>query len=182
MGPRAGLDNYGRSRPTGIRSQDRPARRQSLYRLSYPTYIVKILREIKCVFGRNSFLGFAAGGTYNKHWALKIGLYTVFQRTVSIHSVISIYLGRRFRHTQTGNICPHSLHTNCELSYNPQARSLLLLCHRNARRCKPTSTPVYYRAVQVSCPLVYPSKPNVNFSKQISKLKERKKERKNISN
>jgi len=134
------------------------------------------------VFGRNSFLGFAAGGTYNKHWALKIGLYTVFQRTVSIHSVISIYLGRRFRHTQTGNICPHSLHTNCELSYNPQARSLLLLCHRNARRCKPTSTPVYYRAVQVSCPLVYPSKPNVNFSKQISKLKERKKERKNISN
>ena len=27
----------GKSRPTGIRSPDRPARRQSLYRLSYPT-------------------------------------------------------------------------------------------------------------------------------------------------
>ena len=32
---RAGLDWCGKSRPTGIRSPDRPARRQSLYRLSY---------------------------------------------------------------------------------------------------------------------------------------------------
>jgi hypothetical protein len=36
MGPRAGLDGYGRSRPTGIRSPDRPARSEWLYRLSYP--------------------------------------------------------------------------------------------------------------------------------------------------
>ena len=37
MGPRAGLDTCGKSRPpTGIRSPDRPARSQSLYRLSYP--------------------------------------------------------------------------------------------------------------------------------------------------
>ena len=35
MGPRAGLDG-GKSRPTGIRSPDRPALIQSLYRLSYP--------------------------------------------------------------------------------------------------------------------------------------------------
>ena len=36
MGPRAGLDRYGKSRPpTGIRSPDRPAGSQSLYRLSY---------------------------------------------------------------------------------------------------------------------------------------------------
>ena len=37
VGPRAGLDRCGKSRPppTGIRSPDRPARSQSLYRLSY---------------------------------------------------------------------------------------------------------------------------------------------------
>jgi hypothetical protein len=34
--PRAGLDGYGISRPNGIRSPDRPARSESLYRLSYP--------------------------------------------------------------------------------------------------------------------------------------------------
>ena len=36
MGPRAGLDGCGKSRhPTGIRSPDRQARSESLYRLSY---------------------------------------------------------------------------------------------------------------------------------------------------
>ena len=37
MGPRAGLDGCGKTRPpTGIRSPDRPARSESLYRLSCP--------------------------------------------------------------------------------------------------------------------------------------------------
>jgi hypothetical protein len=38
VGPRAGVDGCGKSRPppTGIRSPHRPARSQSLYRLSYP--------------------------------------------------------------------------------------------------------------------------------------------------
>jgi hypothetical protein len=38
VGPRAGLDGCGKSRPplTGIRSPGRPARSESLYRLSYP--------------------------------------------------------------------------------------------------------------------------------------------------
>jgi len=37
VGLRAGLDRCVKSRPpTGIRSPDHPARRQSLYRLSYP--------------------------------------------------------------------------------------------------------------------------------------------------
>ena len=40
MGPRAGLDRRGKiSPPTGVRSPDRPARSQSLYRLSYPAHI-----------------------------------------------------------------------------------------------------------------------------------------------
>jgi hypothetical protein len=38
VGPRAGLDVYENSRPTGIRSPDCPARSQSLYRLSYPAH------------------------------------------------------------------------------------------------------------------------------------------------
>jgi hypothetical protein len=36
VGPRAELDRCGKSRPNGIRSPDRPARIESLYRLSYP--------------------------------------------------------------------------------------------------------------------------------------------------
>jgi len=39
VGLRAGLDRCGKSRPTGIRSPDRPARRQSLYRLRYPAHL-----------------------------------------------------------------------------------------------------------------------------------------------
>ena len=39
MGPRVGLDRCEKSRPpTGIRSPDRPARSQSLYRLGYPAH------------------------------------------------------------------------------------------------------------------------------------------------
>ena len=36
VGPRAGMDGYGKSRPTGIRSSDRPDRSEPLYRLRYP--------------------------------------------------------------------------------------------------------------------------------------------------
>ena len=38
VGPMAGLDRFGESLPTGIRSPDRPARSQPLYRLNYPTH------------------------------------------------------------------------------------------------------------------------------------------------
>ena len=54
MGPRAGLDRCGISRPTGNRSPDRPARSLSLYRLSYPgphislnCYIISIVLLMK---------------------------------------------------------------------------------------------------------------------------------------
>ena len=36
VGPRAGLNERGKSRPTGFRSQNRPDRSESLYRLRYP--------------------------------------------------------------------------------------------------------------------------------------------------
>jgi hypothetical protein len=38
VGPGAGLDKCGKSRPTGIRSSDLPARSESLYRLRYPGF------------------------------------------------------------------------------------------------------------------------------------------------
>ena len=44
MGLRAGLDWCGKSRPTGIRSPNRPARKQSLYRLRYPAHKIIIVR------------------------------------------------------------------------------------------------------------------------------------------
>ena len=55
VGFRAGLDMCGKSRPNGIRSPDRPARRQSLYRLSYRAphtlYLVinRFLVELFCL-------------------------------------------------------------------------------------------------------------------------------------
>jgi hypothetical protein len=42
VGPRSGLDRCGKSRPTGVRSPDRPARSQSLYRLRYPAHILHV--------------------------------------------------------------------------------------------------------------------------------------------
>ena len=53
MGPRAGLDGCGKSRPyTGIRSPDRPARSESLYRLSYrgPQYFRGCIVKKKVVW------------------------------------------------------------------------------------------------------------------------------------
>jgi hypothetical protein len=54
VGPGAGLDRCGKSRPTGIRFPDLPARSESLYRLSYPGSSVVIITPFKspatCLF------------------------------------------------------------------------------------------------------------------------------------
>ena len=51
MGPSAGLDRCGKSRPTGIRSPDRPARSQLLYRLSYLGPQIKCCEAVKfCIY------------------------------------------------------------------------------------------------------------------------------------
>jgi hypothetical protein len=42
VGPGAGLDRCGKSRPTGIRSPDLPARNELLYRLSYRGSILMV--------------------------------------------------------------------------------------------------------------------------------------------
>ena len=50
MGHRAGLDGCGNSRPaTGIRFPDRPARSQSLYRLSYSVRVCGKAHTIRAV-------------------------------------------------------------------------------------------------------------------------------------
>ena len=47
VGPRAGLDRCGKSRPpTGIRASDRPARSQSIYRLSYRAHDIHMTCKI----------------------------------------------------------------------------------------------------------------------------------------
>ena len=53
VGLRTGLNWCGKSRPTGIRSPDRPARRQSLYRLLYPAHWSK---EMPCRHSRFSIV------------------------------------------------------------------------------------------------------------------------------
>jgi hypothetical protein len=40
VGPRAGLDRCGKSRPRQDSIPDRPARSQSLYRLRYPAHVL----------------------------------------------------------------------------------------------------------------------------------------------
>ena len=51
MGPRAGLDGCGKSASTGIRSPDRPARSESLYRLRHSGPQILHLRYIFCSSG-----------------------------------------------------------------------------------------------------------------------------------
>ena len=48
LGPRAGLNGCGKSRPpTGIRSPYSPARSQSLYRLSHPAHAYSIIAQLR---------------------------------------------------------------------------------------------------------------------------------------
>ena len=91
MGLRAGLDWCGKSRPTGIRSPDRPARRQSLYRLRYPAhYLILYLYPSKTVCGRNiihNYLLDMIPYCYSNYF-VSIGDPTVRLTTLLIESVL----------------------------------------------------------------------------------------------
>jgi len=53
VGARVGLDGCGKSRPTGIRSLDRSARSESLYRLRYPGPLgwrVSYINSVRCSY------------------------------------------------------------------------------------------------------------------------------------
>jgi hypothetical protein len=49
VGPGAGLDKCGKSRPTGIRSPDLPARSESLYRTEMSTRNISRGKDGRCV-------------------------------------------------------------------------------------------------------------------------------------
>ena len=72
VGLRASLDWCRKSRPTGIRSLDHPARRQSQYRLRYPAHVGAILLILKC-FNNSTFFNVVCIS-----WKLKCWIYTVF--------------------------------------------------------------------------------------------------------
>jgi hypothetical protein len=65
VGPRAGLDRCGKSRPTGIRSPDLPARSESLYRLHYDQSNVDNLNKVRSeASGRFGGAGWRGGGRW----------------------------------------------------------------------------------------------------------------------
>jgi hypothetical protein len=57
MGSKASLDGTRNLAPTGVRSPDRPARSQSLYRLSYRARRIKEKRPLKSVYSRAIIVG-----------------------------------------------------------------------------------------------------------------------------
>jgi len=72
VGLGAGLDRCGKPRPTGIRSPDRPARSQSLYRLHYPAHPWyetgwKSIASPDALDKRNIFLPLV--GTESRFWS-----------------------------------------------------------------------------------------------------------------
>ena len=73
VGPSAGLDRCGISRPTGIRSPDRPARSESQYRLSYPGPFYIIIIYISIMGARGGVVAKAlrykpAGRGFDSRW------------------------------------------------------------------------------------------------------------------
>ena len=76
VGPRAGVDGCGKSRsPTGIRSPDRPARGESLYRMSYRGPHITPIHGILSVLYKQ---------------------FTYTQNTKERYSLLQCYLGKCF--------------------------------------------------------------------------------------
>jgi hypothetical protein len=86
VGPEAGLDKCGKSRPTGIRSPDLPARSESLYRLRYPGLLVIVPNKncIWCLYPINKmrffrFLPRYGGLARLEHSPLMVTLFRITQ-------------------------------------------------------------------------------------------------------
>jgi len=100
VGLRTGLDWCGESRPTGIRSPDRPARRQSLYRLRYRA-------QLSAMFSAYNSRGLCP------RWPI------FDPRSVHVRFVVSISLSVTFHQ------CPHThLHLQVALTRRTKERSL----------------------------------------------------------
>ena len=133
MGLRAGLDWCGKSRLTGIRSPDRPARRQSLYRLSYQVHWIIVLyyNNIRTIYegGSKRFRPdqpFKVTEIKQLRYVsiyIYIYIYAIFQYSLTID--VAIYpsqhfpLGAAFV-CQAGNFWTHSRiypHTHTYIKY-----------------------------------------------------------------
>ena len=137
VGLRAGLDRCGKSRPTGIRSADRPARRQSLYRLRYPAHLFSDNVEKYCRTGQaTSWMtsSWPSGGCWFRNRKLTHGTWNISTCCVPANSNIVIPLS-----SDAHNVvlkCPiaiqgvHwdlSLWTPLPLRWSVQTRSLATL-------------------------------------------------------
>ena len=94
MGPRAGLDWCGKSRPTGIRSPDRPALRQSLYRLRYPALCLYFCHSLYHLRGLDHVCPFSPHLVFNVvifYLYLKVIVYSASGIEVVIYSCISFF-------------------------------------------------------------------------------------------
>jgi hypothetical protein len=83
VGPRAGMDGCGKSYPTRIRSPDRPARSESLYRLR----IILIVISRKNFLKRKSLLIQQCLGSRRRHFLLPVVKLSLgLNRTPVCHS------------------------------------------------------------------------------------------------
>jgi len=87
VGPRVGLDRCGKYRPTEIRSPDRPAPSQSLYRLSYPR---KMYSNIKILNLRSSLQARDQAHAHTKlEWYIYIYIYIYTHTHTHTHNFLS---------------------------------------------------------------------------------------------
>jgi len=89
VGPGAGLDRCGKSRPAGIRSPDLPARSESLYRLRYRgsvlyTYCFRYFRISRDMILYNKIFIYAL----NLEWKTKFSMLFTFYETFYVSVVI----------------------------------------------------------------------------------------------
>ena len=91
VGLRAGLDWCGKSRLTGIRSPDRPAPRQSLYRLRYPAHRVQFLSSLK-----STLYTAVTRPQQSRNYASQVRINSHAQDTTALHP--TLILIEIFRH------------------------------------------------------------------------------------
>ena len=120
MGPRAGLDRCGKSRhpPTGIRCPDRPARSQSLYRLSYTAH------EILITIDHKPFLNETVANSPVISYAQNILLNAIWFATVSVKYLFLFNLGVYQNNAEVlkgFTILVHMIHVECMSYYQLQS-------------------------------------------------------------
>ena len=111
VGPRAGLDGCGKSLPTGIRSPERPASRESLHRLSYPGPHLNKYFYLRLKTSNWSVLGVPTHGLHVNSLINTVLSLVLFQlQNVLKHILINFFLSLVLRLTTV--CCPSRLMNN----------------------------------------------------------------------